>query len=84
MRVSKNKVAILSLAIAGLFASAAQAQVVLSGTGAGTGQVVYATEINLAAASSFLKAARWRTPLLRGRGAGRSSLCCSGLMSVMV
>ena len=54
MRVSKNKVTLLSLAVAGLFAAAAQAQVIVNNTPAGVPALVgstatYANEINLTA-----------------------------------
>ena len=54
MRVSKNKVTLLSLAVAGLFAASAQAQVIVKNTPAGVPALVgaaatYANEINLTA-----------------------------------
>lgn len=54
MRVSKNKVTLLSLAVAGLFAATAQAQVIVNNTPAGLPALVgstatYANEINLTA-----------------------------------
>ena len=54
MRVSKNKVTLLSLAVAGLFAASAQAQVIINNTPAAIPAIVgttatYANEINLTA-----------------------------------
>ena len=67
MRVSKNKVTLLSLAVAGLFATAAQAQITVDPV-PGTGAKTYASELKFPAAGLLVGGAPVTTTTILGFG----------------
>ena len=67
MRVSKNKVTLLSLAVAGLFATAAQAQITVDPV-PGTGAKTYASELKFPLAGLLVGGANVTTTTILGFG----------------